>query len=277
MTDRDNLLDFATRIATRAGEITLTHFGRADVEFKGDGSEVTVADREAEDFIRAAIGDAFPEDGIVGEERGEDHARSGGRRWIVDPIDGTRSFGSGVPLYGVLLALEVDGSPMLGCCHFPVLGQTLAAITGGGAWLNGTRATVSECDDLSEARVVTSGLEYWRDWATEQGTQGWNTLVARSRFARTWGDCFGYALLASGRADVLADPAAGAYWDYAPMVPIVQEAGGCYTTLAGAPVQPWSTALATNGRLHAAALGCWPDGSTDGALQTAALRHRRET
>ena len=277
MMDTDNLLDFAARVAARAGEITLSHFGRAEVEFKGDGSEVTAADREAEDYIRSAIRDAFPRDGIMGEEGGEDRSRSGTRRWIVDPIDGTRSFSSGVPLYGVLLALEVNGSPVLGCCHFPVLGQTLVAAVGGGAWLNAAPATVSDCDELSQARVVTSGLEYWRDWATQDGTLGWNTLVAKSRFARTWGDCYGYALLATGRADVVADPAAGAYWDYAPMIPIVHEARGRFTTLAGGPVSAWSTALATNGRLHEAVSGCWPDGFTDDTLQTAAVRRRRET
>lgn len=254
--DHDNLLDFATRAAERAGSITLQHFGSAVVEFKGDGSEVTEADRAAEEYLRAAIAEAFPEDGILGEE-GDEVASRSGRRWILDPIDGTRSFASGVPLYSVLLALEVNGAPILGCCHFPALSQTLAAARGAGAWFNGSRARVSACDDLAAARVVTSGLEYWRDWAPEIGKQGWERLVGRSRFARTWGDSYGYALIATGRADIMADPACGATWDFAPMVPIMAEAGGRFTTLSGEAVHAWSTALATNGRLHTAAAACW--------------------
>lgn len=274
-TDRDNLLDFAVRTAERAGEITLDHFGRVAVEFKGDGSEVTAADRAAEAWVRDALREAFPDDGVLGEEDEETASRSG-RRWIVDPIDGTRSFSAGVPLYGVLLALEEAGRPLLGVCHFPALRQTLAAATGAGAWWDGRPARVSGCDDLSAARVVTSGLEYWRDWATPAARDGLTALIDGSRYARTWGDCFGYALVATGRADVLADPAVGAVWDYLPMLPILAEAGGRFTTLTGAPVEAWSTALATNGRLHDAARACWPvRGADDRPLQAGSARERR--
>lgn len=277
-TDPDNLMDFAVRTAEQAGEITLEHFGNAEVEFKGDGSEVTEADRASEEYIRAAIRDAFPGDGLLGEEGGEMEGTvgQGGRRWIVDPIDGTRSFGSGVPLYGVLLALEVNGSPVLGCCHFPALHQTLVAAVDAGAWFNGVRARVSDCNDLSAARVVTSGLEYWRDWATEEGQRGWNALVRRTRFARTWGDCYGYVLVVTGRAEIMADPAVGAVWDFAPMLPILREAGAQYTALGGAPVSAWSTALATNGRLHDAAAACWESSRDDRSLQTEAVLRRRD-
>lgn len=270
--DPDTLLDFVTRTAERAGEITRSHFGITAVEFKSDGSEVTEADRAAERFIRSAIGEAFPADAVLGEEEGASARSSNGRRWIVDPIDGTRSFAAGVPLYGVLLALEQDNHPILACCHFPELGQTLVAASGAGAWFNGRRAEVSACDRIEEARVVTSGLEYWRDWATECGHRGWTELIRRSRFARTWGDCYGYVLVATGRAEVLADPASGARWDYAPMVPLLTEAGARYTTFGGAPVRAWSTALATNGRLHDAARSCWgPTPVADAELQTEAV------
>src|SRR5215207_2597958 len=131
MNDWDELMDFAVRMAEGAGEITLGHFGHAAVDFKGDGSEVTAADLAAEAFVRAAVAEAFPEDGILGEE-GEERASESGRRWIVDPIDGTRSFAAGVPLYSVLLALEVDGVVGLGCIHLPALGQTLVAARGAG-------------------------------------------------------------------------------------------------------------------------------------------------
>lgn len=256
MHDRDNLLDFAVRAAEGAGRITLEHFGRAAVEFKSDGSEITAADHAAEAHLRALLRDAFPEDGVVGEEGEETPSRSG-RRWIVDPIDGTRSFGSGVPLYGVLLTLEEGGAPVLGCCHMPALGETLVAADGAGAWLNGARASVSECDDLSRARLLTSGWEYWRDRSTDAGREGWDRLVRRTRFARTWGDCYGYLLVATGRAEILADPIAGAYWDYAPMIPIFHEAGGRLTTWTGDPLSAWSTVLASNGRLHEPAARAW--------------------
>jgi histidinol-phosphatase len=270
----DNLMDFATRTTRRAGEITLRHFGRVAVERKADGSELTAADLAAEEFIRGALAESYPEDGIVGEEGSAVEGRSG-RRWIIDPIDGTRSFAAGVPLYGVLLALEEEGRPVLGCCHLPALGETLVAATGAGAWHNGGRAAVSTVDDLAEARVVTAGLEYWRDWSTPEGDEGWLRLVGASRFTRTWGDCYGYLLVATGRAEILADPAAGAYWDYAPMVPILSEAGGRFTSLGGAEVRAWSTALASNGRLHDRAIACWKGARDDDSLQTEVVRARR--
>ncbi len=254
--DADNLMEFAVRTAQRAGEITLGHFGTVATERKGDGTEVTAADRDAEAFILRTLAEAFPDDGILGEEGGAAESRSG-RRWIVDPIDGTRSFSSGVPLYGVLIALEVEGVPVMGCCHLPALAETVVAATGAGAWRNGVAARVSEVDDLAEARVLTSGLEYWRDWATSAGQEGWTRLIGRARFAKTWGDCYGYMLVATGRAEIMVDPAAGAPWDYLPMVPIIAEAGGRFTTIGGAPAAAWSTALASNGRVHDAAIGCW--------------------
>jgi histidinol phosphatase-like enzyme (inositol monophosphatase family) len=273
--DLDELMEFASRVAVRAGEITMQHFGTAAVERKGDGSEVTAADRASEEYLRREIAEAYPEDGIVGEEGSESVGRSG-RRWIVDPIDATRSFASGVPLFGVLVALEVDGAPLLGCCHLPALGETLVAATGAGAWLDGRPIRVSAVDRLEEARVVTAGLEYWRDWATDEGREGWTRLVSRSRFARTWGDCYGYALIATGRADVLADPASGAIWDYAPMLPIIHEAGGRFTTLGGTAVRAWSTALASNGALHDQALACWDAARGDAAVQVPSILARHD-
>ncbi len=269
-------MDFAARTVTAAGEITLAHFGRAAVEFKGDGSEVTEADRASEEFIRKAISESYPDHGIFGEEGSN---VSGGERyrWIVDPIDGTRSFAAGVPLYGILLAFEADGEPLVGCCHFPALADTLVAAKGAGCWRNGKRARVSDCDRLADARLVTSGLEYWRDWATEEGRSGFDRLLRETRFTRTWGDCFGYTLIATGRAEILADPACGAYWDYAAVVPILNEAGGRFTTLTGAAVSSWSSALATNGLLHAQATAGWGSLGGDDALQTPEIvaRHGR--
>ncbi len=249
MNDRDDLMRFASDAARAAGRITLEHFGRAAVDYKGDGSEVTAADLAAEAHLRELLAESFPGDGILGEEGEETFGRSG-RRWILDPIDGTRSFSTGVPLYAVLLALEEDGVPVLGCCHLPVTGQTLVAARGAGAWVDGERARVSECDDLASARLVTSGFEYWRDRSNPEDRAGFGRLVAGTRFARTWGDGYGYFLVATGRVDLLADPISGSYWDYAPMQVLLEEAGGRFTRFDGGAVSAWSTALASNGRLH---------------------------
>lgn len=249
-------MDFAVRTAEGAGRIAMAHFGRVATERKGDGSEVTAADRDAEAYILAEIEQAFPEDGILAEEGGGATSRSG-RRWVIDPIDATRSFASAVPLFGVLIALEEEGQPVLGCCHMPALGETVVAARGAGAWRNGERTRVSSVDSLAEARLVTSGFEYWRDWATEEGRQGFDTLVGNTRFARTWGDCYGYLLVATGRAEIMADPATGSIWDFLPMITILAEAGGRFTTIGGDPVRAWSTALATNGLVHEAAAASW--------------------
>jgi histidinol-phosphatase len=271
--DPDDLLDFASAAAREAGEIAMRAFGAVQEEQKGDGSEVTEADRAAERHLRARIAEAFPDDAVLGEEGGETSGSSG-RRWILDPIDGTRSFVSGVPLFAVLIALEDAGAVRLGCCHFPALGETLLAASGAGAWLNGAPVRVSECAEIAEARVVTSGLEYWRDWASPEGLEGWRRLVGASRFARTWGDAYGYAMVATGRADLLADPACGALWDVAPMQVILPEAGAAFTTLAGGPTHPWSTALAGSPVLHGRALALWKAAGSDAALQSETLRAR---
>ena len=272
MDDLDDLMDLASRTLAAAGAVTLEHFGRVAVEYKGDGSEVTAADRAAEEYIRAALRESCPEDGLLGEE-GALHSGTSGRRWLIDPIDGTRSFAAGVPLYGMLIALEVEHEPVLGCCHFPALGETLVAARGAGAWHDGRRARVSEAGSLAEARLLTSGLEYWRDWATPAGREGFQALLSSARFARTWGDCYGYAMVATGRAELMADPAAGALWDYAPMVPILAEAGGRFTTLTGAAPSAWRSALASNGQLHEAALACWR-GLPEAEIQTAEVLAR---
>lgn len=271
--DADDLMQFATEAAEAAGEITRSHFRAVGFELKSDGSEVTIADREAEEFLRKTISERFPGHGVFGEE-GARMESAGAYRWIIDPIDGTRSFASGVPLYGVLLALEHDGVPTLGCAHFPEVNETVVAANGAGCWSAGRAVRVSDCDNLREARVVSSGLEYWRDWATPAGMAGFEKLIGSTRFGRTWGDAFGYVMVATGRAEILADPACGAYWDYAPMLPLLREAGGAFTTLGGGEVSAWSSALATNGALHRAAIDCWGADASELQLQTDAVRKK---
>jgi histidinol phosphatase-like enzyme (inositol monophosphatase family) len=273
--DLDGLMEFAVGTTEEAGKITRAHFGRTAVEYKHDGSELTEADRAAEAFMRSAISERFPGDGIFGEEEAE-FAGDSDFRWIIDPIDGTRAFASGVPIFGVLLALEFRGTPLLGCIHLPLFDETLVAATGAGCWWNGRPARVSACDRLADARIVTSGLEYWRDWATPVGRSGFDRLVGAGRFARTWGDCFGYALIATGRAEVMVDPACGAYWDYAPMLPIVAEAGGLFTTLSRQPIRAWTSALATNRILHESAAAHWDPVLGDAAVQIPEIHQRHQ-
>lgn len=245
-----DLLDFATEIAEKAGEITLKYFGKPiDVESKADDSPVTVADRESEEFLRAQIEKRFPEDGILGEEFGE-KAGTSGRRWILDPIDGTKSFIRGVPLYGTMVAVEVDGEMKVGVVRFPATAQTLAAREGCGCFLNGEKCAVSPTSEIGEATVLTTDM---KDALRRLGDGPVLRFLRETKLQRTWGDCYGYLLIAIGRADVMFDPIMNLH-DFAALIPIVNEAGGRITDHEGKPPVHGGTVLATNGFLHEAAI-----------------------
>lgn len=236
-------LDFSVALALEAGAHTLGYYGRRVAhDAKGDGSPVTVADREAETLIRRHIAARYPEHGVLGEEFGE--SNPGARvRWILDPIDATRSFMRGVPLYGVLLGVEVDGVASVGVVHFPALGETVAAGAGLGCTWNGEPCRVSETTRLEDALVLTT------DPKTVAGKSGWAELERRGGVVRTWGDCYGHALVATGRAEVMVDPIMNP-WDSAPFLPIVTEAGGRFTSWDGVATIHGGSALSTNGSLH---------------------------
>ncbi len=238
------LLEFAVDTAWRAGRITLAHFQTGlNVETKPDLSPVTIADRAAEALCRELIEARFPGDGILGEEMGE--TRPGGRRrWIIDPIDGTRAFVHGVPLYSVLLALEEEGEPVLGVIHLPALMETVWAARGEGCWWDGRRALVSEVDRLEDATVCTSEGNI----GDPERAAAWRRLAARTANARTWGDAFGYALVATGRAEAMIDPIVSA-WDCAAVRPIIEEAGGVFTDWSGTTTHLGGSAVATNAAL----------------------------
>lgn len=239
-------LQLASAAARAAGEVTLRHFqARARVELKADGSPVTIADREAERLLRDRIAAAFPEDGILGEELGERPGRSG-RRWILDPIDGTVSFIHGVPLYGVMVALEAHGDPVVGVLHFPALDETVEAARGLGCRWNGDPARVSETARLQAALVLTSGdAGRERDAAIAARVAGLDRLRRRAGHGRTWGDCYGYALVATGRAEAMLDPVLHA-WDAAAVRPVIEEAGGVFTDWTGQVDHLSGHAVATN-------------------------------
>lgn len=247
MSELRDTLDFAVDLAFRAGRITLAHFQTGvEVESKSDDTPVTIADRDAERLIRRDIERRFPDDGILGEEFGE--VRPGARRrWIIDPIDGTRSFARGVPLYGVMIALESDGEAVLGVLHFPPLHETVYAARGCGCYFNGRPCAVSGIDTLGRALILTTDQE--RLWRQELN-DGWDALRFDAAFVRTWGDCYGHALVATGRAEAMIDPVS-APWDAAALQPIVEEAGGVFTALDGTRTHLAGSAISTNAALAA--------------------------
>ena len=246
-----DLRAFAIDAARAAGRITLESFGAAlGFDTKPDGSPVTDADRRAEELLRERIAERCPRDGILGEEFGTADGDSG-RAWTVDPIDGTASFVHGVPLYGVLIGLLDGDEAVLGVIHFPALDETVAAARGAGCgwWQRGV--------DRSPARVRrTAGLDQALVLCTDftrLESEAVGRLAGRAGRLRTWGDCYGHALVATGRADAMIDPRMSP-WDSAPLLPVVEEAGGRFTTLGGERRAVGGSALSTNGALHGALL-----------------------
>ncbi len=237
----------AVEIVREAGELTLKHFRSTDLEViaKGDGTPVTVADQGAERLIRERLGEQFPDDSVLGEEEADHHGTSG-RRWVIDPIDGTKAFTHGVPLYTNLLALDDEHGPAVGVINVPGLSETVWAGRGLGCFCNGEQVQVSTTSDLSGGWVTTSGFD---PWTVDLFTR----LKGAGVHLRTWGDGYGYVLVATGRVDAMIDPAA-ALWDVAPMPVILSEAGGRFTSTDGDPRPDQGSGLGTNGAIHDALL-----------------------
>ena len=247
MTER--ALDAAVDAARAAGAIALGYYrGRFDVSLKADATPVTQADREAEQAIVEILSRAFPGFGVLGEEFGS--RGSGDVRWIIDPIDGTKNFVRGIPIWATLIALEERGEVTVGVVHNPVTGDLYTARRGAGAFLNGTRLSVSGVAGLDEAFLVHAGLTILREagcW------DGFVRLVDATARQRGFGDYWGYGLLAEGRVDIYME-ADLKPWDLAACRLLVEEAGGRFTDLEGRATIYSGTALATNGRLHDAVL-----------------------
>lgn len=242
-------LDFAVRAARAAGRSTLAYFCRDDlsVELKTDDSPVTVADRQAEQSLRKQIGEEFPRDAILGEEF-DDKSGSSEFRWILDPIDGTQSFVHGVPLYSTLVAVEHGGESILGVICLPALDQCVYAAAGLGAWqVSGhdapRPAKVSQHASLAEGLFLTSEVDSFSEIGRHDV---YLRLQSAARVCRTWGDGYGYAMVATGRADLMVDPIM-AVWDAGPLLPIMQEAGGTFTDWKGRPTIHSGQGIATNG------------------------------
>ncbi len=249
MSDLELRFELAKTIAQRAGDHTLTYFQRDDlqVERKKDKSPVTVADREAEQILRQEIARVFPDDGVIGEEFGEQSGTSG-YRWILDPIDGTKSFICGVPLYGTLVGVERDGESLIGVIHIPALRETVYAAQGLGAWYvkadhSPRAARVSSRRKLSDGVFMTSQLDLF---AQRGAADAFHRLAAAANITRMWGDCYGYLLVATGRAEAMVD-AEMHIWDAAALQPILEEAGGKFTDWQGRRTIYGGEAVATNG------------------------------
>jgi len=243
---KDRLL-FAYDAAAAAGRVTLEYFGRQDleVERKADLTPVTAADRAAETELRRLIAAAYPHDAVLGEEFGETAGESG-YRWILDPIDGTKSFVQGVPLYGTLVAVEQGGRGVVGVIHLPALNETVYAARGLGAhWVRGSDdprpARVSTVRTLAQGLFLTTSVAPYGERRPV-----YDALVNATRLSRGWGDCYGYALVATGRAEVMVDPAM-AIWDAAALQPVLEEAGGTFTDWKGEPTIHGGEGIGTNG------------------------------
>ena len=238
-------LAFAHELADLAGEIGMGFFrGSFEVTIKADRTPVTEADLSIEAAIRDAVKRRFPGDSVLGEEGGLQG--EGRRRWIVDPIDGTKNFADGVQIWSNLIALAVDDRPVLGVVNLPALGERYDASRGGGARLNGAPIHVSRADRLPRSFVVFAGIG---DWLSGPYGPGVRRLIADARRDRGFGDAWGHCLVARGSADVMLELEL-ATWDFAALEVIVEEAGGRITQFDGSPLAHGGTVLTTNGSLH---------------------------
>jgi histidinol-phosphatase len=239
--------DLAVTAAQQAGKFALDIFHRGfDVEWKADQTPVTVADQGAERLIRDMVTKHFPADGFLGEEYG-DQPGSSGYRWVIDPIDGTRSFVRGVPIWGPLVGIEHRGEMIAGVCGLPAFDQIYRALRGDGAYRDDTRIRVSDVATLDKAHVCYSSVR----WFHKAGQlDRFMTLCDRTERQRGFGDFYGFMLVAQGAFDMMIDHGVHA-WDVAAPLPIVEEAGGLFTTWAGEKTIHAPDVLASNGKLHA--------------------------
>ena len=238
-------MDAVAEVARVAGDVAKRYFGKnPETRTKADGSPVSVADVNAERAAREWIERRFPDDGILGEELPV--ARPDAlRRWIIDPIDGTFTFLQSVPLWGTLVAVAEGETVIAGAAYFPALDEIIFAARGEGCWWNESRAHVSTVERLGDARLLTSDARFLRDASRRER---WTRLQNGVRAMRTWGDCYGYLLVATGRADIMVDDVMSD-WDGAALLPIIGEAGGVYTDWRGRATAFGGDAIATNSNL----------------------------
>lgn len=240
------LREAAERYAEAGGQSTLNHFKKTfRLEYKEDDSPVTNADREAEQVIREMIRSDFPGHGIIGEEYGAENVDAD-VTWILDPIDGTKSFIHGIPFYTTLIGVLVNNKPASGIIYAPALDEMVSAAIGEGCTLNGEECRVRECENLAKATFLTTEVTTFREYGFDQPFQ---ELLNRTRLHRTWGDAYGHMMVAAGRADIMIDPILN-IWDAAALLPVITEAGGVYTDLEGNATIETGNGLSTCRSLH---------------------------
>ena len=240
--DIKSLREAAVEFARAGGDSTLSHFKKTfDLEYKSDQSPVTNADREAERIIRDLIRENFPDHGIIGEEYGEENIDSE-VIWILDPIDGTRSFIHGIPLYTTLIGVMVQEKPSVGVIYAPALDEMVSAATGQGCSLNGEDIRVRACNKLENATFLTTDVDSFTEFGYDKVLQ---KLIDKTRVHRTWGDAYGHMMVATGRADIMIDAILN-IWDAAALLPVITEAGGVYCDLSGVSSIYSGNALSTN-------------------------------
>jgi histidinol-phosphatase len=249
-------LALALAAGKEAGKLTLRYYQQDNfqVERKSDSSPVTIADRSAEQLLRSRIAAQFPRDGILGEEFGASEGAgdsASGFRWILDPIDGTKSFISGVPLYGTMVGVEHEGRALVGVVFMPGLDEGVYASAGQGTWKwrgdePPLRAHVSKRTRLADGLFLTSEVD---SFAQRGAAAAYDALQRAAYLTRTWGDCYGYLLVATGRAELMADPIMNV-WDAAAVQPIIEEAGGVFSDWQGTPTIHSGEAIATNRLVH---------------------------
>lgn len=239
-------LDFTRQLAHQAGKLTLEYFNKGiQHDMKADETPVTAADRAAEEFIRREIEKKYPSHAIVGEEYGEKAGEGNPFRWIVDPIDGTKSFIKGVPFYSVLIGLEIEGVSRVGAACFPALDEVLSAADGLGAWCNDRRVRVSDVDDMKKAVFTFTS---WSGFRTKKRLDIFENLHRDCYIGRGWGDAYGVYLVATGRTEIHVEPSV-ALWDVAPFPSIFREAGGYFGSWSGEEGHTHGEALAVNAAL----------------------------
>ncbi len=245
MSEPSDWMEAAEAAARVAGGVALGHYRRGvTVETKRDGTPVSVADRQAEEAVRAWLETRFPEDGILGEELGAARPEAR-RRWLVDPIDGTKTFVRRVPLWGTLVALVEGEEVLAGAAYFPAVEELVVAARGGGCLWNGAPARVSNVSQLSLATVLATDEQFA---GNAPQREGFRRLAERAALTRSWGDCYGYLLVATGRAEAMVDGVM-APWDAAALKPIIEEAGGVFTDWKGTATAFGGDSIATNGPL----------------------------
>jgi len=242
----ETLLPFVQKLAEKSAAVITPYFANnnLEVEMKEDDTPVTHADRNAETVMRDLIEKTYPSHGIIGEEFGTKDPEAE-FVWVIDPIDGTKSFASACPLFGTLIGLLHEGKPLLGAIHQPVLKQFCFG-DGETTTCNGKPVQFRTTSRLEEVRLLTTDIQ---NIERHQNRKNFDTLVESVHFMRTWGDCYGYLLLATGWADVMLDPIMNP-WDFLPVIPVITGAGGMITTWEGGDPVKGDSIVATNKILH---------------------------